>query len=477
MSKEDLLAMLDLGGTDSAQTATLDIESAGPTEPPPDTALDVDEWGMRRGEDLVKQNDELAGALGWSKKADSKQRTLAERTAADMHAAAYELEPRLHEQCSDNLRHQFVKQLMDTAEYQELHQTTAYNHALADIAAVHFCGQFATLRQEEQERQKQQGNGKGGKPAPENPMAQEMRVLAAAGQALQQASKDVEEAQEASNALGFGGGNDAGRRDPKKSIEFYRRVRNSHQLRRICELAGKYRRLAQSRQRQKFAHGYDDMIGVELAGDVGRLLPHEMAKLNDDDLELDTLRRIVEQEAQCRHYRGMEKVAKGPIIVAIDESGSMNGERIYTAKALALAMAWIARKQRRWCALCSWSDRSCRKSLALPPGKWDELQLMAWLEHFFGGGTEPPLADMPKIYALTQAPKGKTDILMITDGLCHIDPEEEAFFRKWKAEAKVKMVTLSIGSDPGNLRAVSDEVHVVRDLGVEQEAVGNVLGI
>ena len=41
---------------------------------------------------------------------------------------------------------------------------------------------------------------------------------------------------------------------------------------------------------------------------------------------------------------------KGPVIVCTDESGSMHGEKNHTSKALALAMAWVARRQKRWVA-------------------------------------------------------------------------------------------------------------------------------
>ncbi|OWK35232.1 hypothetical protein FRUB_09393 [Fimbriiglobus ruber] len=47
----------------------------------------------------------------------------------------------------------------------------------------------------------------------------------------------------------------------------------------------------------KVTHGLDDVVGVEPGGDVGRLLPAELAKLVVPELELDTLRRIVERQA------------------------------------------------------------------------------------------------------------------------------------------------------------------------------------
>ena len=65
----------------------------------------------------------------------------------------------------------------------------------------------------------------------------------------------------------------------------------------------------------------------------------ELARLTVPELELDALRRIVERQAQCREYHAVEPVGKGPVIIALDESGSMSGEKIHTAKALALAIA------------------------------------------------------------------------------------------------------------------------------------------
>ena len=100
-----------------------------------------------------------------------------------------------------------------------------------------------------------------------------------------------------------------------------------------------------------------------------RLLPHELAKLAIPELELDTLRRLVERQTLCREHHATEPVGKGPIIVTVDESGSMQGEKVHTAKALALALAWIARQQGRWSALVAYSGDSGERLLALPPGR------------------------------------------------------------------------------------------------------------
>jgi hypothetical protein len=49
-----------------------------------------------------------------------------------------------------------------------------------------------------------------------------------------------------------------GSNDPRALATLYRQVRSNKTLRRICELAGRYRRVAMSRQRQKATHGLDD---------------------------------------------------------------------------------------------------------------------------------------------------------------------------------------------------------------------------
>ena len=138
--------------------------------------------------------------------------------------------------------------------------------------------------------------------------------------------------------------------------------------------------------------------------------------------ELDTLRRLVERQTLCREYQSVEPVARGPIIVAIDERGSMSGEKVNTAKAIALALAWVARQQRRWVALVAYSGDSGERILALPPGRWDEAAAhgLAGRVHRPGSEIDIPVREMPRMYRDLKAPEGKTDVLFITDAICKI---------------------------------------------------------
>lgn len=250
-------------------------------------------------------------------------------------------------------------------------------------------------------------------------------------------------------------------------------------LQRICAAAGRLRRVAQSKQRQKSVHGYDDMVGVELSGDLGRLLPHELAKLTIPEFEDDILKRIIEREAMCRDYKSIEKVGKGPIIVTIDESGSMCGDKVETAKAVGLTMAYIAKQQKRWCGLVAFSGGTGSRLLSLKPSKWDETLILNWMEEFLSGGNDRdvPIEEMPQFYEWLGAPKGKTDVIFITDAVCRVPERMGDKFLSWKKQVQARVISLIVRSKPGDLQRLSDEVFTLPSLAADEAGVARILSL
>ena len=466
MDPKDLLKLLDLDGKPPDKpkaSAAITPDAAEPAllaDASP-TALEVDAWGLRRGCDLVAESERL-------RKAGTD-----EFAAADFFTVAFDPDPQLAASCTDRRRHQFVAQLLDTPEYHALHAATRLDDTASGIAATHFAEQFAQLKKEDT---KDHAGGAAGGPG--DSLGEEMATLRAVGRAVAEAGKEVGELHEATAALGMGPGS-PGSNDPRAVAELFRRVRGDPALRRICELAGRFRRVAQSKQRMKATHGLDDVVGVEPGGDIGRLLPAELAKLMVPELELDTLRRIADREALCREHHAVEPAGKGPVVIALDESGSMDGAKIHTAKALALALAWVARQQRRWCALVAYSGDSGERLLPLPPGRWDESRLVDWLSAFIGHGSDidVPVREMPQMYRELKAPTGVTDLVFVTDARCRLPAEIKNRFLEWKRAAQARLVTLVIDNQPGDLAHVSDEVHTVRSLSPDSDAVGRVLSL
>jgi len=476
MNQNELLSMLNIkpaatpraagavGGKLPANNSNSDSSNALPT------ALQLDRWDLEQGQRLLAtsyeaQRSELP-AEAWS----------------DFHSTAFLQEPLLAEACTDKRRLEYVTGLLDTPECQALRASTIANDLAADMAAVQFGNSYAELqKKDEQRHQKSKG-----KPtdAGKEQMQADAACMRAVGKAIAKATEEVEELEGMQNALGCGpGSGNNSALDAAKLKETFNRVRNNARLRQICELAGRFRRVAQSKQRSKVRHGYDDMVGVEPGGDVGRLLPHELALLADDELGDDAARRLVERQSMCREHRGVESLGRGPIVVCVDESGSMDGAPVEHAKSFALALAWVARHQRRWVVLVGYSGGTEGTRLAMPPGKWDEGMLLEWLMHFFSGGTDMdvPLAQLPgewwQEFVKQGMPKGKTDLILISDAICRIPTVMKETFLAWKKAEKVRCISLVLNSPPGDLAAVSDEVHLCSSLAADGDAVGRCLSI
>lgn len=466
MSHDEILAMLDeptpVSELEVGDAEKGDTVSSLPVSP---TALVLDDWSLRRGREVLGGSERLQQMFDCPINAPDEHWAETSKQVADFHAAAFEPNPELAPKCEDERRRDYMQALLETPEFQSLHAETQLDDMASEIAAASFAEQWVELVKTE---------------CPKDDFKKQVQSLKAAGSALKGAAQEVADMRDAQSALGLGGNGGGNNTIPSAELaKMFKRVKGSEQLKRICELAGRYRRFAQAQQRKKVLHGRDDVVGVVLDGDVGRILPHELAALDDPDLELDVMRRLIERQVMCREYRGIESQARGPIVVVVDESGSMSGEKIHTAKAMALGLAWVARHQKRYCCLVGFSGGTEGSWCVIPPGKDNASELMEWLEHFFSGGTscDVPLKELPAKWDSLGCPKGKTDIICITDAIVDVPDKVQRDFRAWKEREQVKLVTLVLDSPPGDMAAVSDRVHQVKSLSLEEEAVAEALTI
>lgn len=452
-------------------------EIGGPLEqervvPPSDTALVVDDWGLRKGEELLEDEivrKQFAG-LGVPDDvrnpehyATGKREQIreAELAAADFHAAAFEPAPQLADNPKNERIARYMRNLMETPEFQALHQETQLDEMASEMATAHFAKAWVEVAKQEE---------------PEDEFQKDIQCLVAASGALMDAQQEVDELRNFQDAMGVGSGSNAASKLPKEELrKRFERARRSRTLARICQLAGRWSRLVAAAQKRKVLHGQDDVVGVTLGGDVSQLIASESAKLADDDLSLDVMRRIVESSAMVRDQRGVEKVAKGPIVVVVDESGSMHGDPICNAKAYALAMYRLATHQKRWCCLVGFSGSEDGNFLVIPPGQDKTLELFEWLEHFFGGGTDMdvPLVELPRRWEEQGTPKGRTDVIQITDAECHVPENVATTFNAWKRDRNVKFNAIIIGgSDGRSLRCVADRIWTADQIDVNCAAFG-----
>ncbi len=102
-----------------------------------------------------------------------------------------------------------------------------------------------------------------------------------------------------------------------------------------------------------------------------------------------------------------------------------------------------------------------------------------WLTAFIGWGSDldVPLRELPRMYGDIGAPRGITDVVLVTDCQCRVPQPVRESFLAWKTSVTARVLTLVVGDEPGDLVEVSDEVFRVGDLDPGNDAVGRVLSI
>ena len=106
------------------------------------------------------------------------------------------------------------------------------------------------------------------------------------------------------------------------------------------------------------------------------------------------------------------RLEKGPIIVSLDTSASMNGKPIQLAKCLLLQLLKMAKKQKRKCFLITFSVRARYLDLSRY-GAWK--QLCKFLDHHFSGGTDGEEMLAAALKMLHTSNFAMADVLIISD--------------------------------------------------------------
>ena len=419
------------------------------------TALKLDQWSLRKGNELLAESPRL------------RKLNLTSVAVADLHAAAFLPNPELEETCKDPLRREFIQELLNTPAYQSLHASTKLNTVAAEIAAVSFAEELSALAAKVE-----------ASPQTPEPKGSDVGVIASASRAAKDAVEEVQELESVTQAMGMGPG-ELGSSDVNAIASAFKAARSNKALMRICVLAGRYKQLTQGLHKARSKNGFEEVTGLESGGDISRLIPSELIRLGIPELELDFLRRFVEKQTLCREFDSEERVGIGPIVIVIDSSGSMVGHRNESAKGIALTLAWIARKQGRWCGLVAFSGGSGHRVLSLPPERWNQVDLLDWLESFIGMGSDQdvPIGEMPAIFSEIGAPVGATDLIYVTDAELRISDKKASAFKAWKASVQARLISLVLNSDPGDLTSISDEVHLISSLDPTEVGIRKVFSL
>ena len=388
--------------------------------------------------------------------------------ANDVHAALYlRHEPQRHDEAPEWAT-SLLDQAYDLAEYTNLRARCARNGLAAGVACETLLGALLPLlpeapkRTPSQTRQRGQdgtpgtgqesGAGPGAQPTSEDASA----VRRALRQALRQAQDAVEEAEASTEAMaeamGLQAGTGPGHAETLRELDQIRQlwalIRDNPTMRHIAEMAGRLQRLGQAHKRCQVTPAVGRIKGITVGGDLDRLLPAELAGLRSTNRlqRLSTLSKIMGNRAMQYELSGTESLTKGPVIVLVDESGSMQGNgKQEWSKAVALALLTLATQQKRTCFLAGF-DVSIRHEHLFRPQTMTVDDVCQALTAACSGGTDfnVPLRRALQVLHVEPA-MNQADIVIVTDGEATIDDDVLAAIATAQEKANVHLYGVLIG--------------------------------
>lgn len=322
----------------------------------------------------------------------------------------------------------------------------------------------------------QQGRARAEQMARELPRELMSRLTGGLGhlpQRLMELDADIENFNE---ALGGGAPMNAEQR-----MALGEQLMRSEKLRKLAALVGAFRRLARVQRRRRIPERSEEVHDVTRGASPDRLLASELSALSHPLLGRDVRRRFLERQLLQYDLKGDDDRGRGPIVACVDLSGSMKGPKELWAKAVGLFLLETARRQRRplrtigFCAPPT--PLHVRDLLGARPGADGRRPVhadavVAFAEHFPGGGTDfrPPLD--AALRALEDSRYKKGDVVFITDGESQLGGDFLAEFQKEKKRLAFRVwgVLVDTQGRPGRpvsqetLEAFADDVQRVSEL-------------
>ena len=278
-------------------------------------------------------------------------------------------------------------------------------------------------------------------------------------QQVLQVQRDLAETHEESTAWGrqLGGGD---RSEPGRQIELGKRLATNPKLRRLGQMIGRMREQALGLRRKMFERANDEAFEVRAGADPSRLLPRELLSLHHPVLRRDFFRRLLEGQLLEYELRGVDTKGRGPMVVCLDVSSSMAGDKEIWSKAVTLTLLDIARRQRRRFRSISFSSPDTplhvldlERRDGLEP---DLKQVFALAEYFPGGGTDFQRPLEAAVECLRRSRYRRGDIVFITDGECRVEPDWLAQFRADKKKLGFSVFAVLVDVGPNSTATVKE---------------------
>ena len=273
-------------------------------------------------------------------------------------------------------------------------------------------------------------------------------------------SKAIEDSEAVRNLQKIVGGNGAGTGSilnfEGEIHEVLRLARNT-EIKKILEFLSGMPRLGSFTKKKTTRFSRGELYGYEEGSDLERIVSSELALPEE-------LFYVKLAESQLLLYQKRIKEVLGPIYLLLDKSGSMDGEKIIWAKAVALALYSRARRENRDFYIRFFDNIPYPLiKVAKNAKSKDVVKMIEYIGKIRGGGgTDISRSVISACEDIKEGHvKGVSEIILLTDGE---DKIAETTVRRSLKEANSTLITVMIRGDNADLRRVSDEYLVVYKL-------------
>lgn len=283
-------------------------------------------------------------------------------------------------------------------------------------------------------------------------------------EAMAQAMQEIKQVKDGLKSLLGGTRAGSGDAELKKvplrdQISLAEKIASDKKMKEIADWAGRFKQIARKKQKTKY-NEVMDRSGVTMGNDIERLLPMELGLYKNSTTKNDFLRRFVEGQTMMYEQEGQEVLGKGPIILCLDQSGSMRNLDTQS-KGFTLALMMIARRQRRDFCLILFSTRT--KVFKYEKGKIKSSDILNLAQTFLSGGTDFSLPLSKSLSMINESRFKQSDVVFVTDGEDRIKDSFLEEFNKKKTEKAFNVLSFIIGSGTNTVEQFSDKVVMVKD--------------
>ncbi len=228
-----------------------------------------------------------------------------------------------------------------------------------------------------------------------------------------------------------------------------------------------------------------DTRGVERSGEIARMLPSEAVLFVRPALRLLWHAKRAERALATYRVRGVQqerfiaddagadareadrpkkKRERGPVIVCLDTSGSMQGAPETVAKAVTLEAVRIAHAEKRDCFLYAFSGPTQVAEFDLSVRRGGVQGLLEFLGCSFHGGTDVTEPIDRALERIESSKWSRADVILVSDGEFPVPAETAESVSSARESRGLRVHGLLIGTERSDaMTALCEPLHVFRD--------------